>query len=133
MKGSLYSKAVIARWMGKRAQDIQDLINNHGLPAVPVPCESGTQDRITLHGLHRWCAARSKGSAFMSVDELAHELELCDAGDQQMPGAVEIGLLSELEALSASVRAALSKGIEPRHARGALKTAIEEWQTQQAA
>lgn len=133
MKGSLYSKAVIARWMGKRAQDIQDLINNHGLPAVPVPCESGTQDRITLHGLHRWCAERSKGAKFMSVDELADELELADAGDLALPGAAEITMLQELEALSAAVRASLSKGLEPRHARGALKTAIEEWQTQQAA
>lgn len=133
MKGSLYSKAVIARWMGKRPQDIQDLINNHGLPAVPVPCESGTQDRITLHGLHRWCAERSKGAKFMTVEELAHELELADAGDQALPGAAEMTLLEELEALSATVRTALRKGLEPRHARGALKKVIADWQTQQAA
>lgn len=132
MKVSLYSKAVIARWMGKRAQDIQELINNHGLPAVPVPCDAGTQDRITLHGLHRWCAERSKGAAFMSVDDLAHELELCDA-DQELPGAAEITLLEELETLSAAVRAALGKGLEPRHARGALQSAMHAWQTQQAA
>lgn len=133
MKVSLYSKAVVARWLGKRPQDIQDLIVNHGLPAVPVPCESGTQDRITLHGLHRWCAARSKGAKFMTVDELAHELELCDAADQELPGAAEITLLEELETLSASIRASLSKGLEPRHTRGALQKVIEEWEGQQAA
>lgn len=131
MKAGLYNKAHVARWMGKRPQDIQDLINNHGLPAVPVPCESGTQDRITLHGLHRWCAERSKGAKFMTVDELARELELCEAGQQEVP--TEITLLQELEALSAAVRGALSQGLEPRHARVALKTVIEEWHTQQAA
>lgn len=133
MRASLYTKAVVARWMGKRPQDIQELINSHGLPAVPMPCESGTQDRITLHGLHRWCAERSKGSKFMTVEELAHELELCEAGNQESPSAAEVTLLQELEALSAAVRDALSRGIEPRHARGALKTAIAEWQTRQAA
>lgn len=133
MKASLYSKAVVARWMGKRPQDIQGLIEKDGLPCIPVPCDTGPQDRITLHGLHRWCAGRSKGGAFMTVDELAHELELCDAGEQELPGAAEITLLEQLEALSLVVRGALSRGLEPHHAREALKNVIEEWEGQQAA
>lgn len=124
---SLYTKAAVARWMGKRPQDIQELIQSHGLPAVPVPCETGTVDRITLHGLHAWCAARSKGGKFMSVDELARELA---QGAAELPGAEEIRQLEEVETLSAAVRQALSRGIEPRHARRALKTAIAEWQTE---
>lgn len=128
MKAGLYSKATVAKWLGKRPQDIDDLIANHGLPAVPVPAEQGVRDKISLHGLHGWLSGRNKGAKFMSPEQLMWELDRCEAGP--VPEAAEMTLLAEMEGLCATVREALTKGLEPKHTRGALMAVISEYQTQ---
>lgn len=127
MSGGLYSKAAVARWMGKRPQDIQKLIDQDGLPAVPVPTDTRLEDRIPLHGLHEWCRARSKGSAFMKVEQLAREMEMCREG----PGAgteAEIALLGEAATLSTAVRDNLVRGQESPHTWAALMQVVGELQ-----
>jgi hypothetical protein len=128
MSAGLYPKSTVAKWLGKRPQDIDDLITNHGLPAVPVPSEQGMRDKIALHGLHGWLAKQNKGGRFMTPEQLMWELDRCEAGP--VPGAAEIPLLTELEQLSASVREALRQGLEPKHTRAALMAVMMEYQTQ---
>lgn len=126
MSSGLYTKAHVARYLGKRPQDIQGLIERDGLPAVPVPSETRQDDRIPLHSLWRWCKERSKGGKFMTVDELAHEMELCAA-----PGAdstsKERELLNEITALSEVITRNLQQGSDPQRTRRALKEVIQDW------
>jgi len=117
--------------MGKRPQDIQALIDRDGLPAVPVPSETRQDDRIPLHGLWRWCKERSKGGAFMSVEELARELEMCEAGAES--SREEQSLLSEIASLSEVVTKNLKQGADPQRTRMALQTVIREWEAMRAA
>jgi hypothetical protein len=128
MSAGLYSKATVAKWLGKRQQEMDDLITSHGLPAVPVPSEQGYRDKIALHGLHGWLAKQNKGGRFMTPEQLMWELDRCEDGP--VPGAAEIPLLTEMEGLCATVRDALSKGLEPKHTRAALMAVMMEYQTQ---
>ena len=108
MKAGLFSKATVAKYLGKRPQDIDDLIADHGL--------------------HGWLAGRNKGAKFMSPEQLMWELDRCEVGP--VPEAAEMTLLAEMEGLCATVREALTKGLEPKHTRGALMAVISEYQNQ---
>ena len=92
MRGGLYSKAHVARWMGKPLREIAGLIALHGLPVVNMPTKQGTVEKITLHGLHGWLSARAGGSAFMTVEELATELSwVAEPKGKAAPIAEEVG------------------------------------------
>jgi hypothetical protein len=125
MSAGLYSKAHVARWMGKRPQEIQRLIDSEGLPAVPIPTENGNVDKITLHGLHRWNSERAKGGKFMTVEQLAAEMEMCrdDSGDQ----AEELALLAEISDLADVIGKNLRNGLPSPRARQALDAALAQW------
>ena len=43
--------------------------------AVELPGPSRLVKKITLHGLHEWLSARHSGTAFMTVEQLAAEIE----------------------------------------------------------
>lgn len=126
MSAGLLTKAHVARWLGVRPQDIQGLIDLGGLPAVSVPSATRENDRIPLHGLHRWCKEHGKGGSFMTVDELAHELELCAAGADG--DDVERSLLGEMASLSEVITRNLKQGVDPIRTRAALQTVIREWE-----
>lgn len=71
----LYTVAQIARYFGSRPQEVARMIKEDGLPAVELPGANRLVKKITLHGLHGWLAERHSGSAFMTVDQLAAEIE----------------------------------------------------------
>jgi hypothetical protein len=127
MSGGLYTKAHVARYLSKRPREMADLINHHGLPVVPIPAEKGTVDKIALHGLHSWLSQRAKGSAFMPVEHLAMELQLCADATEERPNLQELGLLTEMIALAAQAKLCLKDGNEPKHLRVALRTVTDEW------
>lgn len=90
----LYTVAQIARYFGSRPQEVARMIKEDGLPAVELPGPSRLVKKITLHGLHEWLSARHSGRAFMSVDQLAAEIEASQtdttgAGLLQLRSAVE--------------------------------------------
>ncbi len=125
MSGGLYTIAHISRWLKKKPREMKSLIEDHGLPVVPIPAAQGTVDKVTLHGLHGWLRARAKGSAFMTVDQLAMELEMCAEGDEGTTHEAE--LLGEMASLAEVSRDLLRKGIDPKSVRGALSAVTSEW------
>ena len=128
MSAGLYTKAHVARWMGKRPQDIQALIDRDGLPAIPVPSETRQDDRIPLHGLHRWCSARAKGSKFMTVDELALEMEMCAETEPTRQRAADLAALMEISGLITAYGQTLSQGLPPpARIREALLDSMRAW------
>lgn len=82
MSRGLYTVAEIARYFGSRAQDVARMIEEDALPAVRLPGPEQLVKKITLHGLHGWLKTRHSGSAFMSVEELAEEIERANAPDR---------------------------------------------------
>lgn len=90
----LYTVAQIARYFGSRPQEVARMIKEDGLPAVELPGPARLVKKITLHGLHGWLAQRHSGTAFMTVDQLAAEIEaaqsdVTSAGLLQLRSAVE--------------------------------------------
>ncbi|MDP1587731.1 MAG: hypothetical protein Q8M07_08320 [Prosthecobacter sp.] len=90
----LYTVAQIARYFGSRPQEVARMIKEDGLPAVELPGAARPVRKITLHGLHGWLAARHSGTRFMTVDQLAAEIEAAQAdttgaGLLQLRSAVE--------------------------------------------
>ncbi len=128
MSCGLYTKAHVARWMGKRAQDIQAMIDRDGLPAVPMPSATRMDDRIPLHGLWHWCKQRSKGMAFMSVEELAREMEMCATSEGANPNAQELAKLTEISGLLSTFQQILATTqTRPAAIKEALKSCMLEW------
>ncbi|HRJ11407.1 MAG TPA: hypothetical protein PK490_12310 [Prosthecobacter sp.] len=82
MSSGLYTVAHVARYMGKRPQEVARLIDEDGLPAVELPGPKRPVRKIALHGLHKWLAERAVGGAFMSVTELAREMAGVASGDR---------------------------------------------------
>ena len=90
MTGLLTLRAV-ARYLGKRDQDVARLIELDGLPAVRLPAAKRIARRIPLHGLHRWLSERCEGSGFITVEELAREIAGCAGADGAGDGRSEMG------------------------------------------
>lgn len=126
MSRGLYTIAHVARWLKKRPREMRSLINDHGLPVVPIPADKGTVDKVTLHGLHSWCRSRAKGAPFMTVDQLATEMDMCAEGEDER-GTHEAELLGEMVSLAEVSRDLLRKGLEPKSVRGALVAVAKEW------
>lgn len=74
MRG-LYTIAQIARYLGTRPQEVSRMIKEDALPVVKLPGEKQPVKKITLHGLHGWLATRHSGTEFMTVEQLAAEIE----------------------------------------------------------
>lgn len=90
----LYTVAQIARYFGSRPQEVARMIKEDGLPSVELPGANRLVKKITLHGLHGWLAERHSGAAFMTVDQLAAEIEAAQSdstsdGLLQLRSAVE--------------------------------------------
>lgn len=90
----LYTVAQIARYFGSRPQEVARMIKEDGLPAVELPGPARLVKKITLHGLHQWLSERHSGTAFMTVDQLAAEIEAAQTdttgdGLLQLRSAVE--------------------------------------------
>lgn len=77
----LYTVQQVARYLGKRHQDVVTLIELDGLPAVLIPAAKRPVRKIPLHGLHRWLAERAVGSKFIGVEELATEMAACTSDE----------------------------------------------------
>lgn len=75
MSRGLYTVAQVARYLGKRPQEVAAMIERDGLPAINLPGEKRMGRKIALTMLHRWLAARAVGKGFMTVEELAREME----------------------------------------------------------
>jgi ClpP class serine protease len=90
----LYTIAQIARYFGSRPQEVARMIKEDSLPVLELPGERRLVKKIALHGLHGWLAARHSGAAFMTVDQLAAEIEAAQSdatseGLLQLRSAVE--------------------------------------------
>lgn len=84
----LYTVQQVARYLGKRHQDVASLIEMDGLPAVLIPAAKRPVRKVPLHGLHRWLAERAVGGQFIAVDELAREMAACTAEDPEHEGRI---------------------------------------------
>lgn len=82
----LYSVEHVARYLGKRGQDVVKLIKLDGLPAVLIPADTRPVRKVALHGLHRWLSERAVGGPFITVEELAWEMEACASGKPEKKG-----------------------------------------------
>lgn len=83
MSRGLYSVAQVARYFGKRPQEVAAMIERDGLPAVKLPGEKRMGRKITLHGLHGWLLKRATVGGFMTVEQLAWEIERAQVCEQK--------------------------------------------------
>ncbi len=83
------------------------MIREDGLPAVELPGASRLVKKITLHGLHGWLSARLSGSAFMTVEQLAAEIE---AAQSETTGAGLLQLRSAVETVFQAIAREMRNG-----------------------
>ncbi len=89
MSRGLYTVAEVARYLGKRPQEVVAMIERDKLPACNMPGEKRLRWKFTLHGLHRWLSSRSTGGPFMTLEELAWEIEraqVCEKKEEEEVG-----------------------------------------------
>lgn len=115
MSAGLYTVAQVARYFGSRPQEVARMIRDDGLPVVELPCEKKLVRKITLHGLHGWLSARHSGKAFMTVPQLAAEIEAAQS-DTTGPGLLQLRCAVEtvFEAISREMRRGVALNKERR-------------------
>lgn len=118
MSAGLYTVAQVARYFGSRPQDVARMIEEDALPVVTLPAAKRAVKKVTLHGLHGWLSARHSGTAFMSVDQLAAEIEAAQSE------ASSLGLL-QLRAAVERVFEAISRELVPETKRSQTKRSEE--------
>lgn len=97
----LYTVAQVARYFGCRPQEVARMIREDDLPVVKLPGAKNIVRKITLHGLHEWLSQRHSGSGFMTVDQLAAEME---AAQQDATCEGMLALRSAVELVFESIR-----------------------------
>lgn len=75
MRAGLYPGTVIARFLGKRDDEIKALVELDGLPAVNVPAKTKPILKVALAPFHAWLEQRSQNTA-LTIEQLRDELEL---------------------------------------------------------
>ncbi len=104
----LYTVAQIARYFGSRPQEVARMIKDDGLPVVELPGPARLVKKITLHGLHGWMAERHSGTTFMSVEQLAAEIEAAQS-DATSDGMLQLQLRSAVEAVFQAISREMRK------------------------
>jgi hypothetical protein len=59
------------------------MIERDHLPAINLPGERRMGRKIALHGLHRWLSSRATTKEFMTLEELAWEIERAQVSEQK--------------------------------------------------
>jgi hypothetical protein len=108
MSRGLYTVAEVARYLAMRPQEVARMIKDDALPAVKLPSAKREVMKITLHGLHEWMSGRHSGARFMSVEDLAMEIEAANVeGSMSKVGMLQ--LRSAVEIIFQSVKAQMEK------------------------
>lgn len=109
----LYTMAQIARYFGTLPQEVARMAKEDGLPVVELPGPSRLVKKITLHGLHEWLSARHSGTTFMTVEQLAAEIEAANAperaGVPALPSEGVHALRAAVEIVFESVKSELER------------------------
>lgn len=109
MRTGLYSLATVAKFLGKRPRDMERMIEEDGLPAVPVPGEEESRYKFAATQLCAWLNARSKGRRW-TVEEVIAELDRCEASRDVDDFAGSLALVRELQTLCEAAQSSLSRG-----------------------
>lgn len=79
MSAGLYSRDVVAKWMGKRVTELERMIREDGLPSVRLPARQKVRHKFSASQLVRWLNQRSNMA--WTVELLREELDAIN--DQQ--------------------------------------------------
>lgn len=74
MSRGLYSLAVMAEWLGKKPDQVELMVEEDGLPAIPVTGRKRDVLRFALRGVHKWLRKISRNEP-LTLDELQEELD----------------------------------------------------------
>jgi hypothetical protein len=73
MSMGLYSRETVAAWLGKRVAEVDRMIREDGLPAVPVPSGKRIRHKFSASQLTIWLNQRA--TMRWTVDMLRDELD----------------------------------------------------------
>lgn len=108
MSMGLYSREVVAAWLGKRVEEIERMIEEDGL-AVKMPSAERVRHKFSATQLTAWLNKRSNRR--WTVEEVIAELERCVT--RENPALAEaLGKVAELRALCEAAEAALLRSGE---------------------
>lgn len=110
MSMGLYSREVVAAWLGKRVEEIGRMIEEDDLPAVKMPSAERARHKFSATQLTAWLNKRSNRR--WTVDEVIAELERCVTREIDPALAEALGKVAELRALCEAAEAALLRSGE---------------------
>ena len=110
MSMGLYSREVVAAWLGKRVEEIERMIEEDDLPAVKMPSAERVRHKFSATQLTAWLNKRSNRR--WTVDEVIAELERCVTREIDPALAEALGKVAELRALCEAAEAALLRSGE---------------------
>lgn len=115
----------VAAWLGKRAEEVKRMVEEDGLPALPLMSEKRTRLKFAASGLTSWLNRRAKNQR-LTIDEVIAELDRCapHVGDPVIKS--RLGKVTELRALCDAAERTLRGGADcPRLVR-AIVNVVDE-------
>jgi hypothetical protein len=110
MKPGLYSRGTVALFLRKKVEEIERMIEEDGLPAVPVPSTARQpRHKFSATQLTTWLNLRS--TTKWTVEQVIAELDRCEPSkvDATMQAALEA--VTELRSLCDAAEPMLRKGL----------------------
>ena len=132
MSAGLYSREIVARFLGKRPRDIDRMIEDDHLPAVPVPGEKEVRYKFGATQLCAWLNESAKGRRW-TLDELILELSRCESESDGSEYAESLALVQELQTLCEAAARHLAQGRACPKTMRAIVDVAKEIPTEEAA
>lgn len=126
MSVGLYSREVVAAWLGKRVDEIDRMTEDDGLPCVLLPSEKRTRAKFAASQLTDWLNARSKRR--WTIHDVIAELDRCVPRAEDPVIERQLEGVNELRGLCEAAASVLRDGKACPRLLGAMAAVVAEIQ-----
>jgi len=132
MSVGLYSREVVAVFLGKKVEEVERMIDEDDLPAVPLMSEKRTRHKFSATQLTAWLNKRAKGQRW-TVDQVIAELDRCVPDPAITAASAKLVKVGELQALCEAASRTLRNGLDCPRLLRAMADVVEELKPKEAA
>lgn len=124
MSVGLYSRETVAAFLGKKLDEIERMIEEDGLPAVPVPSASKVRHKFSAVQLLAWLNQRSRKR--WTLSEVTAELDRCEPQTADPEREAKLCRVTELKLLCDTAETALRNGTDCPRVMRAIADVVTE-------
>ncbi len=124
MSMGLYSREVVAAWLGKKVEELERMIGEDGFPAVPVPSGQRIRHKFSAEQMVVWLNKR--GGVRWTVEQLINELERCAPNPARVAAEETLAKVVAIGALCETAERGLQRGLDVKRVVKAISELADE-------